>query len=74
MVTDYWFLTLVQLARGQAMHTMPKLGYADTPSIIIAACYCAEWRTGTRWQLAFNSLVVMFHSCCCLICGTDATV
>ena len=33
---------------------MPKLGYADTPSVI------SEWRSGTRWQLAFNSLVVMF--------------
>ena len=32
------------------MHTMPKLGYADTPSIIIAACYCAEWRTGASFQ------------------------
>ena len=51
---------VVRLACGLAMHTMPKLGYADTPSIIIAACYCAQWRMGIRWQLAFNSLVVMF--------------
>ena len=36
-----------------------KLSYADMPSNI-AACYCTEWCMGTRWQLAFNSLVVMF--------------
>ena len=39
------------------MHAMSKLGYADTPSIIAGMLL---WTYGTRWQLAFNSLFVMF--------------